>query len=189
VEAARAPSPGFDAANSDEQTLRCLRTGVIFPSSPALKLLSSYDDGLVPPVTIPLEGQLVFCRICRDGLHDDDENGETEAGENPLMAPCECSGSMAFVHYLCVEQWRCRSRHPEARNGTHCETCSKPYALPPPSSRPVHRKSRRNGWRPCHLMSWRLCVNHILVGNWVPRLFGDDGFVPLHPVIVSPLST
>ena len=59
--------------------------------------------------------------------------------ENPLLAPCECSGTMAFVHYLCIEQWRCRSRHPAAKNGLHCETCGAEYTLPPPPSRPASR--------------------------------------------------
>lgn len=57
--------------------------------------------------------------------------------ENPLLAPCDCTGSMAFVHYLCIEQWRCRSRHPGARNGLNCETCGAEYTLPPPPSRPA----------------------------------------------------
>jgi RING-variant domain len=61
----------------------------------------------------------------------------TECLQNPMLAPCECSGSMAFVHYLCVEQWRCRSRHPAAAAGLNCETCGKPYCLPPPSGRRV----------------------------------------------------
>ena len=186
VEGSRAPSPGLYAANSDENTLRCLRTGVVFPSSSVMNLLSNYDDGLVPPVTIPFEGQHVFCRICRDGLHDDDENGETEAGDNPLLAPCECSGSMAFVHYLCVEQWRCRSRHPEARNGTHCETCSKPYALPPPSSRPVSQVEEE--WleaMPPHVMA-ALRQPHF---GWQlgAALVRRRWFRPMAPVIVSPL--
>ena len=47
----------------------------------------------------------------------------------------DCTGSMAFVHYLCVEQWRCRSRHPRARDGLNCETCGAEYALPPQPSR------------------------------------------------------
>lgn len=59
-----------------------------------------------------------------------------DALQNPMLAPCECAGSMAFVHYLCVEQWRCRSKHPDAKDGLNCETCSSPYGLPPPSSRP-----------------------------------------------------
>lgn len=59
--------------------------------------------------------------------------------ENPLLAPCDCTGTMAFVHYLCIEQWRCRSRHPGARNGLNCETCGAEYTLPPPPSRPASR--------------------------------------------------
>lgn len=55
--------------------------------------------------------------------------------DNPLLSPCQCTGSMAFVHYLCVEQWRCRSRHPAARGGLACETCGGDYALPPPPAR------------------------------------------------------
>ena len=62
--------------------------------------------------------------------------------ENPLLAPCKCTGTMAFVHYLCVEQWRCRSRHPDAREGLNCETCGAEYALPPPPSRPAPQRDR-----------------------------------------------
>ena len=136
----QAPSPGVYTANGDNHTLRCLRTGLVFPSdSTYLKLLPSYDDGLEPPVALYSEGNPVFCRICREGLHEDADPSADEGNEssnknnNPLMAPCGCVGSMAFVHYLCVEQWRCRSRHPDANNGLNCETCSKPYALPPPT--------------------------------------------------------
>ena len=42
---------------------------------------------------------------------------------------------MAFVHYLCVEQWCCRSRHTRAWDGLNCETCVAEYALPPQPSR------------------------------------------------------
>ena len=210
--------PSSDPADTGGAALTCLRTGLAFPTSPKLKLLQLYDDGVTPPVAInPLNTEPVFCRICREGLHEDaddeqpdaekdegtnrgenqpkvsggliasrqastddiGEEGELEdlpmesnltlrvdpndpttmlseppsekgpvkphpvysanphAMENPVMSPCECSGSMAFVHYLCVEEWRCRSRHPEARNGLNCETCGKPYQLAPPSSRPA----------------------------------------------------
>jgi hypothetical protein len=216
-----ASMPSADPATTAATALTCLRSGLIFPSSTQLKLMSVYEDGIVPAVAInPLQTEPVFCRICREGLHEDaddeqpeaetdegtgrgDSGGAPRAGglvasrqtslddveedddlpltvtnmdlrvdpndpnvalaeppadtnnergpviphplystnphavENPLMAPCECAGSMAFVHYLCVEEWRCRSRHPEARNGLNCETCGKPYHLPPPASRPA----------------------------------------------------
>jgi hypothetical protein len=164
----------------------CSSSGLYYPTSPAMEILVAYEDGLSNPITGDDSdlsrtdgGEPVFCRICREGLHDvnyDTAAAEEEEGggptskstttsattrvsqgltsestvaihdqnlvlnhpyaENPLLAPCECSGSMAFVHYLCVEQWRCRSDHPTARNGLCCETCGSAYSLPPPPSRP-----------------------------------------------------
>ena len=240
--------------------LTCLRTGLIFPSSVAMRLMAVYDDGLSPTVTsAPLPSEPVFCRICREGLHDDaddeqpspamenegeemhnggqaggssfggssgnlgadnmegpesDDLDEREpeesepmttaplskgpvlphpvyqqnqhAAENPMLAPCECSGSMAFVHYLCIEQWRCRSRHPEARQGLQCETCSKPYALPPPSARPASFENE--DWleaMPPHVMA-ALRNPHIWwqIGAAVVR---RRWLRPLAPVVMSPV--
>lgn len=226
--------------------LRCLRTGLIFPSSVAMKLMAVYDDGLAPPVaSAPLPSEPVFCRICREGLHDDaddeqpspamendDENPSgrpspsqnymqeeeyemepvaaepgtgplskgpllphptfhpnQHAAENPMLAPCECSGSMAFVHYLCVEQWRCRSRHPEARQGLQCETCFKPYALPPPSARPANVMQMDNeDWleaMPPHVMAalrqphfWWQVGAAVVRRRWLR---------PVAPVLMSPV--
>lgn len=182
---------------------RCESTGIYFPSTTTMELLALYDDGVESAPSVASiagedgtdddgeSGEPVFCRICREGLHDVDYNYEMEGQEasnnvnhsardaavinaqgrrntrdesasghsdnasqrasippipaqqtnhpyaaNPLMAPCECSGSMAFVHYLCIEQWRCRSNHPGAKNGLNCETCNASYTLPPPASRP-----------------------------------------------------
>lgn len=238
--------------------LTCLRTGLTFPSSVAMQLMPVYDDGFSPPVTsAPLPSEPVFCRICREGLHDDadeqqpspamenetEENtpreqsnspspnpgaeavgeesslvGQSDVGEqrdidrrdslvkgpviphptyhpnphaaeNPILAPCECAGSMAFVHYLCVEQWRCRSRHPEARHGLHCETCGSAYALPPPSARPANLPQVDNDdWleaMPPHVMAalrqphvWWQIGAAIVRRRWLR---------PIAPVIMSPL--
>eukprot|EP00980_Cylindrotheca_fusiformis_P018495 scaffold6124_cov122-Cylindrotheca_fusiformis.AAC.14 len=226
--------------------LTCLRTGLKFPSSVAMKLLPVYDDGLSPPVvSAPLPSEPVFCRICREGLHDDaddeqpspamENEGEdaspnfsssdntrddtdpgeeemeipeaepsltkgpvqpyptyhpnTHAAENPILAPCECAGSMAFVHYLCVEQWRCRSRHPEANHGLNCETCSTPYALPPPSARPANVLQVENeDWleaMPPHVMA-ALRQPHIWwqIGAAVVR---RRWLRPIAPIVMSPV--
>jgi len=71
-------------------------------------------------------------------------NRQHPYSQNPLLSPCDCSGSMAFVHLFCIEQWRCRSRHPAAKSGSHCETCRTPYALPPRPPPPMqfHRDLR-----------------------------------------------
>lgn len=215
----------------------CLRTGIEFPSSGYMKLMTIYDDGLSPPVSsspLPTEG--IFCRICREGLHDDADDEQpssamenevvekkvddepypsepsdndsdfpgveqlintkgpvqphpayhanSHAMENPLISPCECSGSMAFVHYLCIEQWRCRSRHPKARRGLNCETCGKPYALPPPSARPVDNEDWLEAMPP-----------HVIDALRQPHIWWQIGAAivrrrwlrPLAPVIMSPV--
>jgi len=216
----------------------CLRTGIEFPSSGYMKLMAIYEDGLSPAVSSsPLPTEPIFCRICREGLHDDADDelpsstmenevdgnntddepypvdcGSSDCGytreglkpsytkgpvqphptyhpnshamENPLISPCECSGSMAFVHYLCIEQWRCRSRHPKARRGLNCETCGKPYALPPPSARPVDNEDWLEAMPP-HVIEalrnphiwWRIGAA-IVRRRWLR---------PIAPVIMSPI--
>lgn len=42
------------------------------------------------------ESQLETCRICISG---------ESSKKNPLIAPCNCTGSMKFVHYECLKQW------------------------------------------------------------------------------------
>jgi len=277
----------------------CVRTGLPFGSSPSMKLMPLYDDGLqdlLPPIaTIATKQQRhevldfsnrepVLCRICREGLHEDaddeqptpaaegedgennndnnnnnrnqersrarrsrlssrrvtsnvssdgaqsdnDNNGSPgpttassdlsrspavtceiisntgpvepppiyapnpHALENPLLAPCNCTGSMAFVHYLCVEQWRCRSRHPAAQNGLACETCGGLYSLPPPASRPAPQNANHEApdqdWldaMPPHVIQ-ALRQPHLLwqLGAAVVR---RRWLRPLAPILVSPL--
>jgi hypothetical protein len=268
--------------NSSEVTNvppKCESTGLFYPSTVTMKLLSMYDDGLNGSSIIPLNEEFpgdenasepVFCRICREGLHDVDEDfavdgqremtqdtdvnvtsthssvpdavdhanndsiqgvglrrrvnrhasGDSDGEDhelvntvnpnvpeqvtshdpepqladqrnhpyaaNPLMAPCECAGSMAFVHYLCVEQWRCRSNHPAAENGLNCETCKAKYTLPPPPSRPEanHEEDWMDAMPP-----------HVLNALRHPHLFWQIGAAvvrrrwlrPLVPVFASPV--
>lgn len=244
-------------------SMTCLRTGLIFPSSRAMKLMAAYDDGVNPTVSsAPLPTEPVFCRICREGLHDDaddqqpsgaaddddaakntrprTERGESNlsgdedvdlgttpiddveneainepvaiapnvrqypkgpvlphptyyanaaAADNPLLAPCECAGSMAFVHYLCVEQWRCRSRHPEAQHGLNCETCGGVYSLPPPSARHADVQPLNNeDWldaMPPHVMA--ALRNPHLAWQLVAAIVRRRWLRPLAPIILSPL--
>ena len=109
-----------------------------------------------------------------------------DALQNPMLAPCECAGSMAFVHYLCVEQWRCRSRHPEAVNGLNCETCGTAYSLPPPSERPQPAPEQED-WldaMPPHVMQ-ALRQPHLWwqIGAAVVR---RRWLRPVAPVLLSP---
>ena len=38
-----------------------------------------------------------YCRICFD--HEDDE-------ENPLISPCNCTGSQKYIHRKCLKTWQ-----------------------------------------------------------------------------------
>jgi len=319
--AASSPTGGSPA--DVYQPPKCERTGLYFPSSAAMELLSMYDDGLIPPSRARADsgdsdgegggagggeerhhnlgeqiggifhphhhvegdgstgfsgendpgtgGEPVFCRICREGLHDvnydldsvnegggdgrntssnfqagivvppppphpetgqqgaaaggrqnpPDPPGElatqqaqqplvppsaevaavaaaaTKASaivahhpsaENPLLAPCLCTGSMAFVHYLCVEQWRCRSRHPAAKGGLNCETCGGAYTLPPPPTRPAAGAGDNADWleaMPAHVLAalrrphpWWQIGTAIVRRRWLR---------PFAPIIMSPI--
>ena len=262
---------------------RCESTGLYYPSSSAMELLHNYDDGLSLSCPIARDakddtgdqvghgiitslaacsdvGEPVFCRICREGLHDVNydsavaakpsstepqtadrstrrntavhqqktssnrknrntnsssnnafmEQSEKEklliqqataphpSAENPLLAPCACSGSMAFVHYLCVEQWRCRSRHPSAKNGLNCETCGSTYALPPPPVRPMESNNHlnNNGLFAVNDDEWLDAMPaHVLAALRRPHFWWQLGVAvvrrkwlrPMAPVVISPI--
>jgi RING-variant domain len=263
------PSEPYDneADSSDEaqgDSTICLRTGLPFQSSEAMKIMPHYDDQISPPVMMPpLPTESVFCRICREGLHDDaddeqpapaadnddidmsnnnstgrshdrgadarpndDEEEYNEpisvdpgvgynrhgpvvphpsyyankhALENPILAPCECAGSMAFVHYLCVEQWRCRSRHPEANLGANCETCGAAYSLPPVTRPPnvshMGAGAFRDGNNPLGDDWLDAMPPHVMQALRQPHFWWQVGaglvrrrwLRPLAPVILSPI--
>lgn len=55
------------------------------------------------------------CRFCLD---------EESTNENPLLLPCECKGSVAYVHKICLYRWR--SLNP-VKNGRVCQLCKTDY--------------------------------------------------------------
>ena len=52
------------------------------------------------------------CRICQTSGNSEDEN----VGEL-LVSPCNCRGSLGFVHKICMEKWL------SVRNQDTCELC------------------------------------------------------------------
>lgn len=46
---------------------------------------------------------------------------------NPLITPCQCKGTMEFVHLKCLNRWR---RIDIARNGRQCLLCMTNYKMP-----------------------------------------------------------
>ena len=56
------------------------------------------------------------CRICRD-----------TSGE--LITPCQCTGSMAYVHRACLDRWRteCFKNDPRSKKVSSCDVCLQPF--------------------------------------------------------------
>lgn len=48
---------------------------------------------------------------------------------NPLISPCNCRGSLEFVHLKCLNRWR---RIDVARNGIRCTLCLTNYTFQSP---------------------------------------------------------
>jgi len=88
-----------------------------------------------------------------------------------------------------VEQWRCRSRHPEAHHGLNCETCGAAYSLPPPTA-------RHASVPPVADEDWLDAMpQHVMQALRQPHLGWQIGAAivrrrwlrPIAPVIMSPL--
>ena len=57
------------------------------------------------------------CRFCLDSA---------DTKRNPLIDPCECRGSVQFVHERCLMKWR---RINPSRNAEFCLICLTPYQM------------------------------------------------------------
>ncbi|KAI8580348.1 hypothetical protein K450DRAFT_238095 [Umbelopsis ramanniana AG] len=65
------------------------------------------------------------CRIC---LMLSNENDHQTTAFDPLIRPCLCKGSMAYVHLQCLQRWRKES----LKNQFTCEVCHYQYNLQRP---------------------------------------------------------
>lgn len=62
-------------------------------------------DGNMEAMAIGTDGNLKACRICL---------AEGNEFDNPLIAPCDCCGTMKYVHLRCLQHWlanRAQTRH------------------------------------------------------------------------------
>ena len=65
-------------------------------------------------VTKPLNIQ---CRICFEG----------DSSENPLISPCECNGSVRYIHEKCLKEWiLSQTPNPSTFN---CDLCKYPVKM------------------------------------------------------------
>ena len=103
--------PRLPPARRGEHSLR-RRTGM----EPAIEDVCpdiSGEDGPRWMEPISHDEDAPQCRICFDG--------GCFGEQGPLFRPCRCSGSMAWVHRECLDQWRRSSANP--RSFFRCDNC------------------------------------------------------------------
>jgi len=61
-----------------------------------------------------------MCRICFSGAEDEINLGH-------LISPCQCKGTMRYVHVECLNQWRLRSQ--KKSSFFQCDECKYKYAF------------------------------------------------------------
>ncbi|KAI7873980.1 hypothetical protein K492DRAFT_211840 [Lichtheimia hyalospora FSU 10163] len=81
------------------------------------------------PASSQLENEEPKCRICF---------GESEEGGAAFIVPCKCSGSIRYVHDLCLKDWMSSKTLPR-----RCSTCMEPFSFYPPTlQNPVQSRRR-----------------------------------------------
>ena len=128
----------FSASGNTEIICRICRDGVLLdvePSEPSVSWadLSSNHSGPPPVTCLPVFAESTSPSLAPvPGYMKCNYNPPRGYKHNPLISPCQCTGSMSFVHLFCLESWRSRSRNPLSENGIKCETCR---CVPPPRAR------------------------------------------------------
>ncbi|KAJ2964941.1 hypothetical protein NQZ79_g130 [Umbelopsis isabellina] len=68
------------------------------------------------------------CRICFCSKDDDRADVYAPRDVNPLIQPCLCKGSMAYVHIRCLQRWRAE----RGKQAFQCEICNYSYNISRP---------------------------------------------------------
>ncbi|KAF7494694.1 hypothetical protein SSS_06208 [Sarcoptes scabiei] len=77
--------------------------------------LEKFENKLRPtPRSI---GNSIRCRICYDAGEEKDNYNQIKSIQRPLISPCQCSGSIKWIHLDCL------IKSIEFKNRTFCEIC------------------------------------------------------------------
>ena len=117
------------------------------------------------PSANDIEANAIVCRICLD--HEDTPS-------NPLLRPCRCRGSMAYVHRNCLNEWRRQSIHPNSIY--QCDTCKFEYRFATAIRPDRFTIARVLAWPiTIHLLSVMGLFCLCFAGGFVAKLFGVMG--------------
>ena len=104
---------GSSASSSCRRASGGVRQHRMEPAIEELCPAISGEDGSRWMESISNDEDAPQCRICFDG--------GCFGEQGPLFRPCRCSGSMAWVHRECLDQWRRSSANP--RSFFRCDNC------------------------------------------------------------------
>eukprot|EP00798_Chlamydomonas_sp_ICE-L_P022530 gene22530-29653_t len=136
---ATAGTAGDSRVSQPSQPLHCLRHQDVSSRS-SLGTNSQHSDETIEPSCVdianpPGDPETDLCRVCWG-------EADCECG-GALVAPCECKGSLRFLHARCLDQWQnaltSAGRHKKSRT---CEICKQPYKL-----HPLRYMQGRGAWR------------------------------------------
>ena len=117
-------------------------------------------------------GEEETCRLCFDT--------EVDPSNDPLLEPCDCIGSMRFIHASCLFESRVNSFNP--RTLDECGLCRSTYttidSLADDASQPPSSSARRElYWTLLHYVGLRLAIFSLTVVclGFAPGLFYGIG--------------
>src|SRR5690242_1442263 len=81
-----------------------------------------------------------MCRIC----HEKGDQGhvlfDSFLPSDPIISPCNCAGSIAFIHFECLKTWMMSSGH------LKCSTCDGDYSCIEIKKEPIEWGSLPSPW-------------------------------------------
>jgi hypothetical protein len=119
------------------------------------------------------------CRFCFDGPES----------KNPLVSPCNCKGSMKYVHVQCIKKWRVNTINPEWHH--KCQLCLSDFEVLlrwQKEDLPRHVLFLNILTKRPIVLSFMLVYLHITILSFVPTLNPKLQPQPAHEIISSSLS-
>ena len=83
-----------------------------------MEIIPVNHSGITNNIIIRKDSLIPRCKICFE--EENEEKGE-------LISPCNCSGSIKYVHRPCLNTWRFNNINPTSRK--RCEICKKKYII------------------------------------------------------------
>lgn len=97
------------------------------------------------------QNEPALCRFCL---------AERSDARNPFLTPCECKGSVEYVHLYCLNRWRNKNTE---RNYTYCSLCKAAYNIPPEYSL-EHLPEKRIFFI---VLDYPICINFLMNYVWL----------------------